>query len=71
MPHNREVGAAGKVLGDGNGGVKIEDNMPPAPCNPTNEELSEEQPCRHPGVALTRGWPVLLPLSPGSIGRAE
>lgn len=31
VPHNREVGAAGKVLGDGNGGVKVEDNMPPAP----------------------------------------
>lgn len=44
MPHNREVGAAGKVLGDGDGGVKIEDNMPPAPWNPTKEELSEDPP---------------------------
>lgn len=30
VPYNWEVGAAGKILGDGNGGIKIEDNMPPA-----------------------------------------
>lgn len=30
VPHHREVGAAGKVLGDGNGGVEVEHNVPPA-----------------------------------------
>lgn len=40
VPDNREVGTAGKVLGDGNGGVKIEDNVPPASWNPTNKQLN-------------------------------
>ena len=31
MPHNREVCPRGKVLGDGDGGVQVEDDMPPAP----------------------------------------
>ena len=31
VPHNREVCPRGKVLGDGDGGVQVEDDVPPAP----------------------------------------
>ena len=31
MPHDREVCPRGKVLGDGDGGVQVEDHVPPAP----------------------------------------
>ena len=31
VPHDREVCPRGKVLGDGDGGVQVEDDMPPAP----------------------------------------
>ena len=31
VPHDREVGLRGEVLGDGDGGVDVEDHVPPAP----------------------------------------
>ena len=31
MPDHGEVGLAGEVLGDGDGGVQVEDDVPPAP----------------------------------------
>lgn len=31
VPHDGKVGGASKVLGDGDGGVQVEDYVPPAP----------------------------------------
>lgn len=35
VPHDGEVGCAGKVLSDGNGCVQVENNMPPSTCRHT------------------------------------
>lgn len=36
MPHDGEVGRAGKVLSDGDRRVQVEDHVPPAACRRTD-----------------------------------
>lgn len=55
MPHDGEVGAAGKILGDGNGGVEVEDNMPPASCNAAETWFDGSEPAGNHRVPPGRG----------------